>query len=372
VACAAAASLAAWTVFPGLAPAGPEITVLDVGQGDAVLLRDGSAVVLVDGGPEPGVLARALARRRIRRIDLLVVTHEHADHTTGLVGITARVDVRRAWVAPYAEESGPLGEVMAELTAAGVAVARPVAGWSAAVGGFRLEVLGPLRRYAGPNDGSLVLLAEASGVRALLAGDVERIAQEEIGVVRAEILKVPHQGAATSDPEWLRSVGASVALISVGPNDYGHPDPAVISILEAAGTQVLRTDRGGDLTVAFSDPSVARRQVAVRRYGGGDEADPRRGGPPGRRSRGAYGDAAAGPCPPRSGRRRRVRPRRRASQGWRRGRRGFHARGGGGHGAGPPERIAVRGPPGPAGRGRPPSAQGGGRGGGRAPRERRR
>ncbi|MBU1227084.1 MAG: MBL fold metallo-hydrolase, partial [Actinobacteria bacterium] len=268
VAIGAAAALTAWVVVPGLPPGGPEMIVLDVGQGDAILLRDpAGTAVLFDGGPDPGVLRRALASRRIDRIDLLVMTHEHADHLTGLVGITRYASVARAWVAPGLAEDGVAGEVLAELRTAGTLIEAPRVGWSASVGSFSLEVLGPRRRYASPNDGSLVMTVTARGATALLAGDIEVIAQREIGPVHADILKVPHQGAATSDPEWLGALGASVAVISVGPNDYGHPSEAVIAVLESGGAEVLRTDRDGDVTVRFDQvgaAAVAGHTTALR------------------------------------------------------------------------------------------------------------
>jgi competence protein ComEC len=83
----------------------------------------------------------------------------------------------------------------------------------------------------------------------LLVGDIEVVAQRELRGLRADVLKVPHQGAATSDPDWLRQVGAEIAVISVGPNQFGHPAEWVIEILEDSGAQVLRTDQHGDVAV---------------------------------------------------------------------------------------------------------------------------
>jgi competence protein ComEC len=300
VAVGAAGALAVSVVLPGMPPRGPEMIVLDVGQGDAILLRDPlGATILVDGGPDPAVLRRALTSRRITRIDLLVVTHQHADHTTALVGITGYASVERAWVSPHAEDGGPLGELLEELVSAGTIVEYPGSGWQASVGVFHLEVLGPRRRYASPNDGSIVIRATAAGVTALLAGDIEVISQREIGTARADVLKVPHQGAATSDPDWLAGVGAVVAVISVGPNDYGHPSDEVIAVLEAAGARVLRTDRDGDVVVRFDRVGLTGRAVAPRRYGGGDETSPRRAGPPRWRAGGTPRDAAQGRSAPR-------------------------------------------------------------------------
>jgi len=114
-------------VAPAHPPSGPQITVLDVGQGDAVLLQGPSGeVVLVDGGPDPGVLRDALMSRGIRRIDLLVLTHLHADHTTGLVGITDAVSIGLAWHPDQGGEGEPFDTVLAELEAAEVPIEVPL------------------------------------------------------------------------------------------------------------------------------------------------------------------------------------------------------------------------------------------------------
>ena len=87
----------------------------------------------------------------------------------------------------------------------------------------------------------------------LMTGDIEATAQDDLGVVASDILKVPHHGSATSDLKWLRQSVAPVAVISVGKNDFGHPHPAVLDVLEQAGALVLRTDVEGDVVVAL-DP----------------------------------------------------------------------------------------------------------------------
>lgn len=84
-----------------------------------------------------------------------------------------------------------------------------------------------------------------------MSGDIETFAQADIGPIRADVLKVPHQGAATSDLDWLAASAPSIAVISVGPNTYGHPSPDVVAVLEREGSRVLRTDRDGTITLRF-------------------------------------------------------------------------------------------------------------------------
>ena len=108
----------------------------------------------------------------------------------------------------------------------------------------------------------MVLLAEVRGIRLLLTGDVEPHGQAALSRswpdLRVDVLKVPHHGSRYQDEHWLLGLGARVALVSVGAdNDYGHPAAEALDPLAAAGTRVLRTDRGGDLAVVVDGTSLA-------------------------------------------------------------------------------------------------------------------
>ena len=110
------------------------------------------------------------------------------------------------WYAPFPNQGETFGRFI-EKAAKTTDVQTPVRG-RYRVGSIDLEVLGPVRRYASLNDQSLVIVASLGGARVLLSGDIERIAQREITAPRVDVLKVPHQGAATSDPAWLVTTGA--------------------------------------------------------------------------------------------------------------------------------------------------------------------
>ncbi|MDX1449367.1 MAG: ComEC/Rec2 family competence protein, partial [Acidimicrobiia bacterium] len=230
---------------------GRGVVFLDVGQGDAVVVHVDGFVVLVDGGPDPTVLLSALDRFGIDAIDLMVATHVHADHVAGLAGMIGRIPVGQVWAAFEPHETPSSRRLIEAARAHGIPLLRPAVGDRIAVGEDWLRVLGPERRYAGPNDQSLVIEARIAGKSVLRAGDIETVAQRELEVGHVDVLKVPHQGAATSLPTWLRRHAGQVAVISVGPNDFGHPADWVISELVAAGSQVQRTDLEGDIVLDF-------------------------------------------------------------------------------------------------------------------------
>ncbi len=248
LALATAATVAVVTVGPGRSPTGPAAVFFDVGQGDASLLvgTDG-AVVLIDGGPDPALILSKLAGRGVARIDLVILSHPHQDHVAGLVAVTERLPVGRIWHPGSRESGDAFHQLMNRAALNDIPVEVPPVGTIARLGDLELVVVGPLRRYQSPNDQSLVVLVDLAGTTVLFPGDIESLAQGELGPLPADVMKVPHQGSATSDLGWLQASAGRLAVVSVGPNDFGHPSPEVIAALEAAGAEVLRTDRRGDV-----------------------------------------------------------------------------------------------------------------------------
>lgn len=234
---------------PGLPADGA--VVFDVGQGDSILLHSNGQFALVDGGPDQLVLIDKLRRYGVERLDLVVLTHVHADHAIGLLGLVGRFGIEEVWLnaAPHATSAST--SLLESLEGHGIPVRQAEVGMSASLGSLSLSVEGPLRRYGSPNDQSVVVMVEGAVRSMLLSGDIETYAQAELSALRADVLKVPHQGAATSDPKWLAGVGADLAVISVGPNTFGHPADWVIDVLEASGAVVLRTDEEGDIPISL-------------------------------------------------------------------------------------------------------------------------
>jgi competence protein ComEC len=245
---------AALVVAAGLLPAGrvvvPTLVFLDVGQGDAaLLLGPAGETILVDGGPDPARLLAKLRGHGIDHIDLMVATHGDKDHIAGLAAVLTAYPVGRLWHPGHSEGSELYTALLVEAASAGVAAGEPRAGWAAEIGSFHLEVVSPSRRFSDINNESVVLRVTAGATVALLTGDAEATAQAELGPVTVDILKVPHHGAATTDLRWLAASTAPIAVISVGPNDFGHPHPEVMAVLEESGSEIRRTDLEGDVVI---------------------------------------------------------------------------------------------------------------------------
>lgn len=224
--------------------------VLDIGQGDAVLIHGGDGkFALVDGGADPVDLVGKLRAYRIPLFELVVATHTDADHVNGLEAVVRQWSVGELWASFKPHRSEGSDALLAAVQELGLPVRAPPVGEVRTLGRLTIEVLGPLRRYKSSNDQSIVLLVTGPSRTLLLTGDIEVLAQQELAGIRADVLKVPHHGGGTSDPDWLRAVDADLALISVGANTFGHPVPWVIDVLESSGATVRRTDLEGDLAV---------------------------------------------------------------------------------------------------------------------------
>jgi competence protein ComEC len=248
-------------------PAAPALTALDVGQGDAILLRspDGAAA-LFDAGPpgEPAPAALALARLGVRRLDALVLTHDSLDHVGGGEAVLAAVEVGMVVHEPPPEDgfAAPHRRVTEAARARVVPVREARAGTSLAVGRWRVRVLSPARgRRPGedPNPASLVALASADGLDALLTADAESDALARLALPRVDVLKVSHHGSEDPGlPRVLARLRPAAAVVSAGEgNPFAHPRPETLAALGAAGVATWRTDRSGDVTATASGSGVA-------------------------------------------------------------------------------------------------------------------
>ena len=259
------------------------VVVLDVGQGDAILVEgDRGGRLLVDGGPDAGRLLIALDERLPpwdRRVDILVLTHPHEDHVAGLATLLSRYRIGRVYE-PGMIGPGPGYQAWATtLASGGPPRGRLSTGDLLRLDGIRFRVLwpDPNRVPERPSDGgtainnvSIVLLGEIGEHRFLLAGDIEEGIDPELvrrGLPRVDLLKVAHHGSRTSSTSpFLAAVQPRVAVVSAGAgNPYGHPAPATIDRLHAVARETYRTDTDGTVEVAFDGPSVRVRTSGARR-----------------------------------------------------------------------------------------------------------
>jgi len=247
-----------------------ELTAIDVGQGDSllVLFPEGRSMVIDGGGvlqfgrvsrrpnldTGEDVVSPYLWSRGIRRLDIVVATHAHADHSGGLGALLENFRPRELWVG-----ANPSAELLRRSGELRIPVRRPNA--SAApfdYGGARMEILSPPLGFspAKPGNNDSLALRISYGVHSfLLTGDLESPMEQLLVAhgrpLHADVLKVGHHGSKTStSPEFLAAVSPAVAIISDGfENSFGHPHPTVLGRLAERHSAILRTDRDGLVTV---------------------------------------------------------------------------------------------------------------------------
>ena len=257
------AAVVAVSVWPIGGPGELQVTVLDVGQGDAILVTTpGGERVVVDGGPSGIVLARELGDvlpHWQREIAAVVLTHPDADHVGGLPALLARFDVGQVY------DNGASRDTAIFATYAGEAGTRETLrrGDALEVDGVRFETLWPPPgTLDGPrNTWSVVLRVSYGEATILLTGDIDGEGQRALlaaGEAGAHVLKVPHHGASTNAEGFFDSTGAWVTVISAGEgNRFGHPTAE--TLLDLAGRAVLRTDVHGRVTIVSDGSSITVR-----------------------------------------------------------------------------------------------------------------
>ena len=233
------------------------VTMINVGQGDAILVRESGHTMLIDGGPDPSLLLKGLAAQGVHRIDLLVISHPHADHVDGLVPVADSFPIGRA-LDPYTQTNLPAyNDIVTALARRHIARDRAVAGMTYRLGAATVEVLWPRaeRMHDTPadiNNNSIVMRVRYGSDSVLLAGEVQEEAQQELleqpDLLRAAVLKVSHHGSAHMLAEFYAVTGARIALIPVGPNTFGHPAGQTLAALR--GMTILRSDRQGTVSTS--------------------------------------------------------------------------------------------------------------------------
>lgn len=246
-----------------------KVTMIDVGQGDSILLSSDGQHMLVDAG-ENGMGARVvsfLQEMGVQRLAAVVGTHPHSDHIGGLDTVIRAFPVDALFLSAKQANTETYEDVLDAAAERGLTAVAPKPGDRLTLGKATLTFLWPPKGYDSnnENDCSIVILAEAGGRRVLLCGDIEKSAEKgmlDLGEdIRCDVLKVAHHGSDTSSKkDFLQRVSPQIALISVGlRNDYKHPDKDVLKRLGNIGAEIHRTDQNGTVTVTIADGRLTVR-----------------------------------------------------------------------------------------------------------------
>ncbi len=279
-----------WPEPPRLVPGELEVTAIDVGQGDSLLLcgPSGETMLLDAGGPTGAVKETAdatsrfdvgeevvspfLWSRHIRRLDVLALSHAHSDHMGGMAAVMRNFRPRELWVSTD-PDSAAFRSLLDEAAQLGVTVRHLHAGDTLPWAGTTLDVLSPDLAYkngfAPANNDSLVLRLQYGQASVLLEGDAEAACERamlESGLMKpVTLLKVGHHGSRTSSTDaFVQALAPRDAVVSVGKgNTFGHPRGEVIQRFAAAGTHLFRTDEFGLMTFLLSRDGSIREVLGA-------------------------------------------------------------------------------------------------------------
>ena len=235
------------------------IRVLDVGQGDAMLLTHPDVTLLIDTGRfDRSDVVPLLRRHGVERIDLVVITHPHADHIGQFDRVMQAFSVDEVWWSGSTATTRTFERAVAALEASDARYEEPRAGATTTLGPLGIEILHPAAgdSLRDLNDASIAMRITYGEFRIVTTGDAERSAEARMvarsrALLDADVLRLGHHGSSTSTtPEFLAAVGPSVAIYAAGiDNRYGHPHAEVVERVRAAGVTLYGTATNGTVTI---------------------------------------------------------------------------------------------------------------------------
>jgi competence protein ComEC len=261
-----------------------ELTAIDVGQGDSLLVvtPEGKTLLVDAGGTVGGlqsefdygenVVSPYLWERRVSHLDAVALTHGHSDHIGGMHAVLYNFRPRELWIGAVPETSA-IRALLTYAESMGIRVVHHYEGETFNFGGMQVSVLSPPEGWQTSkqprNNDSLVMRLSYRQSSILLEGDAERPVEQRMVAMhdlRSDLLKVAHHGSATSSAsEFVRAVHPRWAVISVGAgNSFGHPRTETLKQLQEEGVLTYRTDRNGAVTFYLDGQSVIPQLACLR------------------------------------------------------------------------------------------------------------
>ncbi|MEK4196112.1 MBL fold metallo-hydrolase [Paenibacillus sp. FSL L8-0323] len=238
-----------------------QVYFFDVGQGDSTLIRTpNNQYVLIDGGnnDQGKNVVKYLNALGVKTLDAMVATHPDADHIGGLDDVLKALDVKAVYAPKVSHTTETYKDFLTAVKNEGRTIKVVTKGVIIPLTGVEAKFLAPIRTYGDNlNDWSAVLKVSYKNKSFLFTGDAEKASENDMladGMnLKADVLKIGHHGSSSSTSKaFIDAVKPQYAVISVGKNNYGHPDSGILTRLKNANTSVLRTDQKGTIT-AISD-----------------------------------------------------------------------------------------------------------------------
>jgi len=243
-----------------------KVHFIDVGQGDCILIEDGTSAMLIDAGnPENGPdIVSYIKKLGISKLDFVIATHPHADHIGGMADVINAFDIGRIIMPKVEHTTRTFENLLLTIRNKGLKITAPVPGTEYRLGNTSFTILAPnSSSYKNLNDYSVVVRLTYGSTSFLFTGDAEQTSEKEILAkgynIKSDVLKVGHHGSKTSTTtRFLDAVSPRYAVMCVGANNqYGHPAPETLSKLAERGIKVYRTDEAGTIIATSDGKSIS-------------------------------------------------------------------------------------------------------------------
>ena len=237
-----------------------EVHFIDVGQGDSTLITCGEHAMLIDAGDDTKgtAIQNYLQKRKIKKLDYLILTHPDADHIGGAPVIITKFDIDKVFVSNYEKDTKTYQKLIQALDDKRLKYTTPGVGSQYTLGTAVITILAPNDKYDNPNDASIALIIKNGSNKFLFTGDAGEDAEKDILdnriSITADVYKVGHHGSKYStSKDFFKAVKPTYAVISCSKdNSYGHPHAETLNTLRKNGVKVYRTDEEGTI-IATAD-----------------------------------------------------------------------------------------------------------------------
>lgn len=237
-----------------------EVHYIDIGQGDATLIKCGSATMLIDAGEnDKGTLVQHYIKKQgVKTLDYLIVTHPDSDHCGGADVIITKYDIDKVIMPSFEKDTNTYRDVIDAMDYKNYKITAPVVGNTYKLADAKFTIIAPNDDYEDANNSSVGIILEHGKKKFIFTGDAEEDAEADIVSnkikISADVYKVNHHGSKTSSSSaFLKAIDPEYAVISCGENnEYGHPHAQTLNSLRTMGVKLFRTDEQGSI-VATSD-----------------------------------------------------------------------------------------------------------------------
>ena len=237
-----------------------EVHFINVGQGDATLIKCGEQSMLIDTADDSKgtAIQNYLNKQNVKTLDYLILTHPDADHIGGAPVVITKFEIKKVFMSNFEKDNKTYQKLIQALDNKRLKYETPEVGSQYTLGTAVITILAPNKKYDNPNDASIAFTIQNGNNKFLFTGDAGENAEKDILNsdldISADVYKVGHHGSKYSTSEkFFEEVNPAYAVISCGENNsYGHPHAETLNTLRSYGVEVYRTDEDGTI-IATSD-----------------------------------------------------------------------------------------------------------------------